>query len=151
MQSPTSSRRTKRSSVISILAEQLQNVTKAKVSGSRALCEKLRCSGSSELVGIVLTALKGEAEVNMLRFAQTDELNGLWETLIVKAGFVTQNEMWSPRDAIGYILGTKMSIRVSELAAFMTEAALEGSWEENTMQNNEEMVKRGREALDKMK
>ncbi len=48
------------------------------------------------------------------------------------------------------MLGSSKSIRVDELAAFMIDAAMNGR-EESTIQDNEAMVKKGREALVKMK
>jgi hypothetical protein len=43
----------------------------------------------------------------MLAFAKKDELKGLWETIIVKAGFVIQKDIKSPRDFMGWIMGSK--------------------------------------------
>ncbi|KAF8867147.1 hypothetical protein BDZ45DRAFT_719498 [Acephala macrosclerotiorum] len=90
--------------------------------------------------------MKGHNEQNMLAFAAKPETEGLWETLIVKAGFVIQKELKSPRDVMGWMLGTKACIRVDELAAAMIDAGLNG-WKENTLKDNAAMVARGREVL----
>lgn len=84
----------------------------------------------------------------MLGFTTKPETEGLWETLIVKAGFVIQKELKSPRDFMGWMLGSKSCIRVDELAANMIDAALNG-WKESTLQDNQLMVTRGRELLGK--
>lgn len=84
----------------------------------------------------------------MLGFATNPETQGLWETLIVKAGFVIQKDLKSPRDLMGWMLGAKACIRVDELAANMIDAGLNG-WKENTLQDNSAMVTRGREILGK--
>lgn len=84
----------------------------------------------------------------MLEFATKPETEGLWETLIVKAGFVIQKELKNPRDFMGWMLGSRACIRVDELAANMIDAGLNG-WKENTLQDNKLMVTRGRELLGK--
>ena len=50
----------------------------------------------------------------------------------------------SPRDLVGWMFGTKRTIRVDELAAVLIDTAINGSKEE-TLQNNLGMVTRGRE------
>ena len=85
----------------------------------------------------------------MLGFADAEQTKGLWETLIVKSGFVISDGS-SPRDMFGWMLGANKSIRVDELAAFMIDAAMNGR-EESTIQDNEAVVKKGREVLAKMK
>jgi hypothetical protein len=85
----------------------------------------------------------------MLGFAEAEETKGLWETLIVKSGFVISDSS-SPRDMFGWVLGANKSIRVDELAAFMIDAAMNGR-EESTIQDNEAMVNKGEEVLAKMK
>lgn len=96
----------------------------------------------------VLNVLRGWNERNMLAFAMKPEIEGLWETLIVKAGFVIQKELRNPRDFLGWMLGSKSCIRVDELAANMIDAGSNG-WKENTLQDNQLMVTRGRELLGK--
>ncbi|CZR61004.1 uncharacterized protein PAC_10900 [Phialocephala subalpina] len=91
--------------------------------------------------------MKGHNEQNMLSFATKPETEGLWETLIVKASFVIQKDLKSPRDVMGWMLGTKACIRVDELAATMIDAGLNG-WKENTLQDNAAMVAKGREVLE---
>jgi hypothetical protein len=51
--------------------------------------------------------VKGQAEVDMLGFTTKEEMKGLWETLIVKSGFVTSKDIKSPRDFMGWMMGTK--------------------------------------------
>jgi hypothetical protein len=82
-----------------------------------------------------------------LKFAAEHEH---WESLVVKAGFVIQKQISSPRDVMGWILGEKNTIRVHELAAIMIDKAISG-WREktNTLENCEEMGRRGREILGK--
>jgi hypothetical protein len=87
----------------------------------------------------------------MLEFARKEELRGLWETLIVKSGFVIHKDIQSPRDAMGWMMGNSKTIRVNELAALMIDASMFGGWKEDTLQDNQEMVRRGREAMEKMK
>lgn len=84
----------------------------------------------------------------MLGFATISDTQGLWETLIVKSGFVVQKELRNPRDFIGWMLGNKACIRVDELAATMVDAGLNG-WKENTLQDNQAMVVKGRALLGK--
>jgi hypothetical protein len=86
----------------------------------------------------------------MLGFAKEEGSEGLWETVIVKAGFVVSKEGKSPRDMLGWVLGSSKSIRVDELAAAMIDIAINGS-KEDTIQDCQAMVKRGREALQSMK
>jgi hypothetical protein len=86
----------------------------------------------------------------MLAFATKDELKGLWETLVVKAGFVIQKDIKSPRDFMGWMMGNKACIKVDELAATMIDAALNG-FKESTLSDNKAMVTRGREVLESMK
>jgi hypothetical protein len=43
----------------------------------------------------------------MLGFATKEEINNLWETLIVKSGFVISKDIKSPRDFMGWMMGTK--------------------------------------------
>jgi len=90
--------------------------------------------------------MKGEAEVNMLELPSREGNAGLWETVIIKAGFVVSKEVRSPRDMLSWVLGTKNSIQVDELAAAMIDVAMHGS-EENTLKDNYAMVIKGREAL----
>jgi hypothetical protein len=85
----------------------------------------------------------------MLAFAKKDELKSLWETLIVKASFVIQKNIKSPRDFMGWMMGSKVCIKVDELAATMIDAALNG-FKENTL-SDKVMVTRGRELLEKHK
>jgi hypothetical protein len=89
---------------------------------------------------------KGKAEENMLGFATKEDTKGLWETLIVKSGFVISKDIKSPRDFMGWMMGTKSCLRVNELAAVMIDAALNG-WKENTMQDVQTMGVKGREIL----
>jgi hypothetical protein len=86
----------------------------------------------------------------MLGFSSREENKGLWDTVIVKAGFVTSKEGKSPRDMLGWVLGTQKSIRVDELAAAMIDIAFHGS-KEKTLQDNHALVTRGREALKALK
>jgi hypothetical protein len=81
---------------------------------------------------------KGEAEENMLGFATKEDTKGLWETLIVKSGFVILKDIKSPRDFMGWVMGTKACLRVDELTAAMIDAALNG-WKENTLQDVQAM------------
>ncbi|KAH7323710.1 hypothetical protein BKA65DRAFT_73476 [Rhexocercosporidium sp. MPI-PUGE-AT-0058] len=96
-----------------------------------------------------LRRLKGQAEQNMLDFAKTSETQGVWETLIVKAGFVTSKEGRSPRDIVGWMMGSKASISLDEIAAVLIDSTLNG-WEEDTLEDNEIMVRKGRQALKKV-
>jgi hypothetical protein len=86
----------------------------------------------------------------MLAFIKKDELKALWETLIVKAGFVIQKDIKSPRDFMGWMMGSKACIKVDELAATMLDAALNG-FKESALSDNKVMVTRGREVLESMK
>ncbi|PMD48414.1 hypothetical protein L207DRAFT_627146 [Hyaloscypha variabilis F] len=90
--------------------------------------------------------MKGQAEQNMLDFVTTEGTKGLWETLIVKSGFVISKDIRSPRDIMGWMMGMKACIRVDELAATMIDAALNG-WRENTLKDVQAMGIRGREIL----
>ena len=83
----------------------------------------------------------------MLRFAKKEGNENLWETVIIKAGFVVSKEGRSPRDMLGWVLGSKNSIRVDELAAAMIDVAAKGS-KEDTLQDCPTMVRRGRGALE---
>jgi hypothetical protein len=69
----------------------------------------------------------------------------LWESYIVKSGFVITKDGKSLRDMLGWMLGDEKGIGVHELASAMIDVALKGS-SEVTM-GNKEMVVRGREAL----
>ena len=82
----------------------------------------------------------------MLDFAKKQGNEGLWMTVIVKAGFVVSKEGRSPRDMLGWVLGSSKSIGVDELAAAMIDVAINGS-EEDTLKDCRAVVTRGREAL----
>jgi hypothetical protein len=82
----------------------------------------------------------------MLGFATKDETKGLWETLIVKSGFVISKDIRSPRDCMGWMMGSKVCLRVDELAAAMIDAALNG-WKESTLSDVHAMGIKGREVL----
>jgi hypothetical protein len=103
-------------------------------------------NGAEVLLAALLNRFKGQAEENMLGFASRKETKGLWETLIVKSGFVISKDVKSPRDFMGWMMGTKACLRVNELAATMIDAALNG-WQENTLQDVQAMGARGREVL----
>jgi len=90
--------------------------------------------------------VKGKAEENMLAFATAEQSKGLWETLIVKSGFVISKDIRSPRDFMGWMMGTKACVRVDELAATMIDAALNG-WKDDTLQDVQAMGATGREIL----
>jgi hypothetical protein len=74
----------------------------------------------------------------MLAFAKKDGLKGQWETLIVKAGFVIQKDIKSPKDFMGWMMGSKACIKVDELAATMIDAASNG-FKESTLSDNKVM------------
>jgi len=86
----------------------------------------------------------------MLSFAKEEGNEGFWETMIVKAGFVVSKQGTSPRDMLGWVLGTSKSIRVDELAAAMIDVAINGS-KGDTLQDCQAMVMRGREGLKRTK
>lgn len=88
--------------------------------------------------------------MNMLSFAEKEETNGLWETVIVKAPFVIKKDITSPRDVFGWVMGSKSSIRVDELAAAMIDVAMNGS-KDATLSDVEALVALGRAALEKGK
>ncbi|KAF4633899.1 hypothetical protein G7Y89_g4214 [Cudoniella acicularis] len=94
--------------------------------------------------------MKGEAKLNMFSFTKKEETQGLWETLIVKSGFVIQKEVKSPRDFLGWMAGNKFTLRVDELAAFMIDASANG-WgnSEDTMSDVFTISSKGRKALGK--
>ncbi|TVY34824.1 hypothetical protein LSUB1_G004715 [Lachnellula subtilissima] len=94
--------------------------------------------------------LKGQTEVNMLSFADKEETEGLWETVIVKAPFVIEKDITSPRDAFGWIMGNKRCIQVDELAAAMIDVALNGS-KDDTLSDAEALVALGRAVLERAK
>lgn len=82
----------------------------------------------------------------MLGFATKEETKGLWETLIVKSGFVISKDIKSPRDFMGWMMWSKACVRVDELAATMVDAVLNG-WKENTLTDVQAMGLKGREVL----
>ena len=82
----------------------------------------------------------------MLDFAKKQGNEGLWMTVIVKAGFVVSKEGRSPRDMLGWVLGSNKSIGVDELAAAMIDVAINGS-EEDTLTDCRAVAARGRESL----
>jgi hypothetical protein len=84
----------------------------------------------------------------MIGFQKKEGSQGLWETIIVKAGFVITESGMSPRDMLGWALGSQRAIRVNDLSALMIDLALNGSPEE-TMQDNLAMVLRGGDVLGK--
>ncbi|KAG0650055.1 hypothetical protein D0Z07_3522 [Hyphodiscus hymeniophilus] len=94
--------------------------------------------------------MKGAAESEMLAFAKEEGNDGLWQTVIVKAGFVVSKDGRSPRDLMGWVLGTSKSIRVDELAAAMIDIAINWS-KQDTLQDCQAMVMKGREALKNIK
>ncbi|RDL41825.1 Uncharacterized protein BP5553_01804 [Venustampulla echinocandica] len=90
--------------------------------------------------------VKGAGETTMLSFANKSETGGMWETLIVKAGFVTNVQPKGLRDVIGPRISS--SIRVDELAATLMDAAMNGR-EVDTIDDNMAMVEKGRALLSK--
>ena len=86
----------------------------------------------------------------MLSFAEKEETDGFWETVIVKAPFVIKKDITSPRDAFGWMMGNKRCIQVDELAAAMIDVAVNGS-KDITLSDAEALVALGRAALEKVK
>jgi hypothetical protein len=82
----------------------------------------------------------------MLIFATKEETRGHWETLIVKSGFVISKDIKSPRDFMGWMVGTRSCLPVDELAATMIDDTLNG-WKENTLKYVQAMGVKGREIL----
>lgn len=82
----------------------------------------------------------------MLGFTTNEKTKGMWETLIVKSGFVISRDIQTPRDFMGWMMGTKSCLRVDELAATMIDAGLNG-WKETTLSDVQAMGARGREVL----
>jgi hypothetical protein len=93
--------------------------------------------------------LQGETE-NYLLALPTSE--ALWNTLIIKSGFVTQPTLKSPRDVIGWLMGEASCIKVDELAAAMIGAAISGWGEEPAMtwDDTKMVTVKGRVALEEL-
>jgi hypothetical protein len=127
--------------------ELLLSGTKRSHYGSKGICERSRYINfiSSKFTRYA-NKLEGAAESKMLSFTKVEGTDGLWETVIIKAGFVISKDGRSPRDMMGWALGTAKSIRVDELAAAMINVAINGS-KEDTLQDCHDLVMRGREAL----
>lgn len=90
--------------------------------------------------------MKGETESYLLAIPGKEKL---WSTLVVKAAFVVQPTLTSPRDLVGWLTGDKSSIKVDELAAAMIDAAVSG-WGDDvamTWGDNKMVVDNGRKRL----
>ena len=98
---------------------------------------------------IFLIGTQGLLETKALAFA--DDHPTVWQTFIVKpGGIVSKNPMSSGLLAIitsmGSVLGEGFSVRIDELAAFMTYLAVDGQGE-NSITENARLVRRGKELL----
>jgi len=82
----------------------------------------------------------------MLAFAKNPENQGLWEKLIVSSGFVIQKEVRRMRNVMGWMMGSKKTIRIDDLAAVTVDAAVKG-FEEDTMSDCQAMIRKGRNLL----
>lgn len=76
----------------------------------------------------------------------------LWETLIVKAGWVVDRKnVWNHRTWMGWVMGDKSAIGRDELAVVMVDAAMNGWSEEEVNMSNQYVVTKARELLAKRK
>lgn len=94
-----------------------------------------------------LTTTQGQTETTMLSFPTNEETKGLWETLIVKPGYVLR--AGTSKLLVDWVMGTKYTIRVDELAAVLVDAAMNGR-KESTLDDTHAMVMRGREVRPRM-
>jgi len=74
-------------------------------------------------------------------------VKGNWQTTIFKPSAVTKSTGWGLMEALAPIVGTHHSVKVGELAASMTEVALQGT--ERRVWDNQEIVLKGREVLER--
>jgi len=85
----------------------------------------------------------------MLQFAKDYKL---WETLIVKAGWVfTPTDGWNHRTWMGRAMGDKSAIGCDELAEVMVDAVMNGWTEEEVNMSNQYMVTKARDLSAKRK
>ncbi|KAI1803736.1 hypothetical protein F4811DRAFT_315927 [Daldinia bambusicola] len=88
--------------------------------------------------------MKGRLEIKSLAFAESHAT--IWKTVIVKPGAVATKALIIP-GIIATVLGENLSVRVEELAAFMTYIAIDGQGEDSLIENVR-IARKGRELLD---
>jgi len=85
---------------------------------------------------------KGQAEIQLMKFAKGFGTQGLWETFIVKPCWVVPK---NSNEMISWIVGANLSIRIQHLAVVMVDIALCGS--QDQVFYNRMMVEKGQELL----
>ncbi|KAI1472389.1 uncharacterized protein F4812DRAFT_408725 [Daldinia caldariorum] len=88
--------------------------------------------------------MKGRLETRSLAFAESHAT--IWKTFIVRPGGVATKGLMIP-GIIATILGENWSVRVEELAAFMTYLAIDGQGEDSLIENAR-IVRKGRNLLE---
>ncbi|OTB12767.1 hypothetical protein K445DRAFT_304776 [Daldinia sp. EC12] len=91
--------------------------------------------------------MKGRLETRSLAFAKSHA--AIWKTFIVRPGAVATENLLIP-GIIAMVLGENLSVRVEELAAFMTYLAMDGRGEDSLIENTR-IVRKGRELLEQHK
>ncbi|MCJ1374559.1 hypothetical protein MMC20_005791 [Loxospora ochrophaea] len=89
---------------------------------------------------------RGLAETKVQDLPTGEELQGLWETVVVKPGGVLAKDGYMT-GLLGCIVGSNLSIRIDELAATMIDVVRNGS--ENPVLLNRVIAAKGRELLRK--
>ena len=95
---------------------------------------------------LTTTIMQGLAETKVQDLPTGEELQGLWETVVVKPGGVLAKDGYMT-GLLGCIVGSNLSIRIDELAATMIDVVRNGS--ENPVLLNRVIAAKGRELLRK--
>lgn len=100
-----------------------------------------------------LTLSQGLLEGRALEFAESHA--AVWKTFIIKPGGIVAKNMasggWTGMfTSMGALLGENWSVRIDELAIFMTYLAVDGKGEDSLIENAR-IARKGRELLESQK
>ena len=98
----------------------------------------------TQVLLLITTIMQGLVETKVQDFPAGEEIQGLWETFIVKPGGVLWKDSYIT-GLLGCVFGSNLSIRIDELAATMVDVAMNGS--EDPILLNRDIVLKGRELL----
>ena len=88
--------------------------------------------------------MQGLAETKVQDFPTGEEIQGFWETVIVKPGGVMAKDGYMI-GLLGCVLGSNVLIRIDELAATMVDVVMNGS--EDPILSSQVIAAKGRELL----
>lgn len=97
-----------------------------------------------QMPSLITETTQGLAETKIQEFAEGKEIQGLWESFIVKPGGILTKDGYMT-GLLCCVFGSNLSIRIDELAVTMVDVVLNGS--EDPVLLNRAIVAKGRELL----